>query len=340
MWSIRLASIGDISRNNKKQKRQIIPVQNPILIGMLQASEEQTADYELRNINAKAIKKQIKTKKPMLEKIIEKAEITTAIQIHPKYRHISRYHAIIGLSQNSLYVADLESRNGTYIDCKRISPEKPEKAGSLQTIQLGGIKEDNVEIKAYKKAEKINALLVAADYKNKARKTVDTEISEIKNALRKTSTPVYIETLIHEQATKTAINHALKKAAEIPEDQIFLFYLNAHGNKELIKTQENTDLSKSYLSLMLNSIKAQKIIIIDSCHAAAGWQLLEDNENSMIFYSAKEDELSYYGNFISEFMKKINEQIEKRHPTDLKSLEIKIEKQTPVRKGNKSVLLW
>jgi hypothetical protein len=53
-----------------------------------------------------------------------------------RFDNISRRHARIELQADGVYVTDFGSTNGTYIDGRRITPNRPERADASSTVRL------------------------------------------------------------------------------------------------------------------------------------------------------------------------------------------------------------
>ncbi|MBW3002577.1 FHA domain-containing protein [Candidatus Woesearchaeota archaeon] len=349
-WKIRPVAIGDISGNVQDLERTIIPVYGPVLIGTLGGDFPEPAgewNYELIETNeqtSRFLTGKITQKKPQLESLVKNAVFQAIIRINPrKFRHISRFHAMLGTINGDLYIADLESKNGTYAGTK-IEPSYPLMLTGGQTIKLGGRQEDCAQIKVYEAIKEAYALLVGADYKREADKSIEKTIWQMDHLIRKLRVPYECNILTHENATKEEIMHYLQMAERLPEKSLFFFFCSMHGSKYRFTTaSQEEQIKKREISASLNSIKAKKIVIIDSCYAEGGWETL-DLESGLYFFSSKEDEKSKWETFAPRLAERITELLNKGLPVDMKKLEIsdlvKRENQNPVKKGHKSVILF
>jgi hypothetical protein len=343
-WKIRPVAIGDIYRNTLELERRIIPVYAPILIGTLAGHLPENPgewNYELLEIDEKtsnSLAKRMLKAKPGLEKTVNSAVFQTVLRINPaRYRHISRFHAILGTKKGDLYIADLESKNRTYTGTEQ-THSAILKDG--QTIYLGGKAEDSAQIKVYEAIKKAYALLVGVDYKKESKKSVETSIKQMENLLKNLGIPYECKTLKHEQATKDAITTQLIRAESLPENSLFLFYCDTHGSRTAI-TPADKDISKKELSELLNRVKAKKIAIIDSCYADGGWEEL-DLESGFYFFSSQEQEKARWNTFSPRLAERISELLSRCSPVDIKQVRIQdlANGQTPIKKGNRSIILY
>jgi len=343
-WKIRPATVGDIHGNSIELERRIIPIYKPVLIGTLAGQFPENSgewSYELLEVDEKTsqeIVRKILQKKPQLENIVNNAEFQQVLRINPrKYQHISRFHAILGTKQDDLYIADLESKNGSYIGAEQVHSAALKDG---QTIHLGGKEKDSAQIKAYEAIKKMQALLVGVDYKNQNSKVIEKEIQQMDQLLSGLGIPYECKKLKHEQATKDAILTQLTRAESLAENTLFFFFYGAHGSKATVSSA-NGDLAKQDLARLLNRIKAQKIVIIDSCHAEGGWEEL-DLESGFYFFSSQEQEKARWNTFSPRLAERISELLSRCSPVDIKQVRIQdlANGQTPIKKGNRSIILY
>ncbi|MBD3304168.1 FHA domain-containing protein [Candidatus Woesearchaeota archaeon] len=345
-WKIRPSAVGDIYGKNLELERRIIPVYKPILIGTLAGHFQDNKgewSYELLEIDEETnntLIKRMLQKKPQLESVVNNAGFQQVLRINPaRYRHISRFHAILGTKQGNLYIADLESKNGIYTGL----PAEQTRSAILrdgQIIYLGGKAKDSAQIKVHEAISKAYALLVGVDYKNQNSKVIEKEIWQIDQMLRKLGVPYECRTLKHSHATKENITSYLQRAESLPENNLFFFFCGAHGSKAAISSADGK-LAKQELAGLLNRIQAKKIMIIDICHAWGGWQEL-DLDSGLYFFSSQEEETAKWGGFTPGLAERIAELLNKKEPIDMKQIRINdlARAHTPAKKGNKSIILY
>ena|GEM_PF-3683404 len=330
-WLIRPVAIGDIHKTVVKLERRVIPAA-ALLIGTLAKYHKKLEEwnYHLAHCNDQLSSE--------LQKRNLELRVESILSLNPeKFRHISRFHAFLEEKNNELYLTDLGSKNGTYIEGKKIEKAKLQ---DEQVFQLGGKKEDSARFKVYKPIEQIYALLVGVDYNRTSDETIDYAISSLDSLLAKTTTPCTRKIITHEQATNQEICSQLKKAETLPENSLFLFWYSAHGEEVYMTTFEDV-LLKFQIEEYLNKIKAKKICIIESCYAAGGWDEI-NLENSLYFFSSREDETSRWGLFTQALIYELERQ---GIPADPKGIDMsELDKvllvpQTPARKGEKSIFI-
>jgi len=263
------------------------------------------------------------------------------VRINPrKYSQISRFHAMFGVVNGDLFIADLESKNGTYAEESQLEQEFPRMLTDNRTITLGGKGEDSARFQAYEAIPFASALLIGVDYKKGAETEIEKSIQRMDQMIRKLRVPYECNMLTHYSATKEDIRHHLRLAERLPKNNLFFFFYDAHGNTDSVTTA-NGNIAKAELAELLNRIKAKKVVLIDACHASGGWNDL-DLESGLYFFSSKEDEKSKWGEFAPRFADRVSELLNTEEPVDLKKMEISdlAREHTPVKKGYKSIILF
>jgi len=345
-WKIRPVALGDIHKNSVELERKIIPVYDPVLVGTVNHFPEPSGDwnYELLEIDEEinnALIQEMTRQKPGLEGLLRNKKFQSVVRINPrKYSQISRFHAMFGVVNGDLFIADLESKNGTYAEESQLEQEFPRMLTDNRTITLGGKGEDSARFQAYEAIPFASALLIGVDYKKGAETEIEKSIQRMDQMIRKLRVPYECNMLTHYSATKEDIRHHLRLAERLPKNNLFFFFYDAHGNTDSVTTA-NGNIAKAELAELLNRIKAKKVVLIDACHASGGWNDL-DLESGLYFFSSKEDEKSKWGEFAPRFADRVSELLNTEEPVDLKKMEISdlAREHTPVKKGYKSIILF
>ena len=345
-WSIRPVAMGDIHKNSVELERKIIPIYGPVLVGTMNHFPEPSGEwnYELLEIDEeinRALIQEITKQKPGLEGILRSKKFESVVRINPeKYGQISRFHSMFGVVNGDLFILDLESKNGTYAGGSQLEQGFPIMLTDNRVITLGGKGEDSARFKAYEAIPFASVLLVGVDYKKGAETEIEKSVRQMDQMIRKLRVPNEYSIMMHGAAKKTDILTHLRSAAELPENNLFFFFYDAHGSRDAITTRDG-EITKAELTEHLNRIKAKKVVLIDACHAEGGWNDL-DLESGLYFFSSKEDEKSKWGEFAPRFAERVSELLNTGEPVDLKKMEISdlAREHTPVKKGYKSIILF
>ncbi|MBW2973550.1 FHA domain-containing protein [Candidatus Woesearchaeota archaeon] len=330
-WLIRPVAIGDIDKNVVELERRVIPAAN-LLIGTLAKYHKKLEEWDYHTACCNDYLSSDLQKRNL------ELHVESIFSLNPeKFRHISRFHVFLEEKNNELYITDLGSKNGTYIEGKKIKKAKLE---DEQIFHLGGKKEDSARFKVYKQIEQIYALLVGVDNKEKRSADIDKIISRFDEWLKKLNTPCSKKIIKHEAVTLDELRFSLYEAEQLSENSLFFFYYAAHGNNKVLTTIEQT-VCKTEITEYLNKIKAKKLVIIDSCYAAAGWENL-DLQSGLYLFSA-EEELYGWNSFSHAFSVAIELLLSK--PYDFKNIDMDVlgrsmaMPNTCARKGEKSIFI-
>ena len=223
----------------------------------------------------------------------------------------------------------------------------PRELQDEEIMHLGGLNDDCAKFKIYEAIKRIYALFVGVDNKKIFSGIIKDELSLMNNCFKALDVRYTSKMLEGEDATEENIFAELEKAQNLPNDAAFILYYTAHGLPDAITTADKTiNIDKAVLTEYLNAIAAKKVVIIDSCYAAGGWENLDMNEG-MYYFSSRETEDSYWGAFSIPLIEEIVDMIGSKKVIDTKSINIEKIKhnlkvggklQTPVRTGFKTVV--
>lgn len=126
---------------------------------------------------------------------------------------------------------------------------------------------------ASRSPSQIYAILVGiSDYPGRRRDLphCDTDTQRIADSLqdRNLGSTSTIRLLTNRQATRTAVREAfLELAPQVQEQDLFLFFYDGHGNKDILEMHSST-LTRSDLRSLLERVKrGRRLIVLDSCEA-------------------------------------------------------------------------
>ncbi len=259
------------------------------------------------------------------------------IDILPYMPNVSRAQCLIYNSGNAVFAMDLKSKNGTFVNGKKL--EKIALLKASDELRIGTMAMRLIQLPNYSKKR---ALIIGADDKLNL-KGVRNDAIGIESLLkaRAFKSEDIVKMIFdrngidgNEMPTRPAVLNSLQYLIKMQDENSLTFiHYSGHGTEDgslslpaqnpiLYKFGFFREIEPNELYELIEAIRGYKIVIIDSCHSGKIKKLFENKniEKTLIICSAKQDQIAREKGGMGQFTRKFLQRVAKYpiiNPSDI-----------------------